>query len=188
MRKKIQHLFSIVYDLDVQFLVVLSVLPQSIWKKRLNSTGSSKQTEQLFLPNRPRQNRQRGKKLNKFCPPIRSEDLCLALCFHPSSMCGGLGCSNTNQKQHHSTFSVQLYRVLYTSSFSTSNNKIYVAAAMYSNITVYEQTEKFLRISSFLYYLFVYFRSGSGKSTIVMGLMRMAKTIQEIIKIPEQFF
>ena len=55
------------------------------------------------------------------------------------------------------------------------------------HITVYEQTEKFLRISSFLYYLFVYFRSGSGKSTIVMGLMRMAKTIQEIIKIPEYF-
>ena len=32
------------------------------------------------------QNSLRGKKLNKFCPPNRSNDLCLCFCLYPSSM------------------------------------------------------------------------------------------------------
>ena len=39
-----------------------------------------------FLSNWPRQNSKWGKELNKFCPPNRRDDLCLAFCFHPSSM------------------------------------------------------------------------------------------------------
>ena len=44
---------------------------------------------QPFLPNRSRQNSWRSKELNKFCPPNRRDDLCLAFCFHHSSMFWG---------------------------------------------------------------------------------------------------
>ena len=37
------------------------------------------------FPNRPRQNSQRGKELNKFCPPIGRDDLCLVFELYPSS-------------------------------------------------------------------------------------------------------
>ena len=72
----------------VQFPAALAVLPRSIWKKRLNSAGlfGKKLLNQPCLSKLLRQNSKRGKELNKFCPPNRRDDLCLAFCFNPSSM------------------------------------------------------------------------------------------------------
>ena len=59
------------------FTIFTKFLPLSIWTNRMNSTFSS---------NRTRQNSQRGKELNKFCPPNRRDALCLCCSLHPSSM------------------------------------------------------------------------------------------------------
>ena len=63
----------------VQYFAVLTDLPRSIWKKRLNSSYSSQSTEAKQLA------RHRNKKI---CPPDRRDDLCLCFCLHPSSMLG----------------------------------------------------------------------------------------------------
>ena len=39
-----------------------------------------------YSSNRPLQQNQHGKELNKFCPPKRSDDICLFFCLYPSSM------------------------------------------------------------------------------------------------------
>ena len=54
----------------------------AIWKKRLNSTVSSKQTEAK---------QQARQEIEQICPPNRRDDLCLAFCFHLSSMGWGRG-------------------------------------------------------------------------------------------------
>ena len=64
----------------VNFFAALAVLPQSTWI--FKKPGWIRQ----FLPNRPRQNSERGKKLNKFCPSNRRDDLWLGFCRYPPSM------------------------------------------------------------------------------------------------------
>ena len=61
----------------VKFLAVLAVLHDSIWKKRLNSSYSSKLTEAKQLA-------QQGIEQN--LPPNRRDDLCLGFSLHPSSI------------------------------------------------------------------------------------------------------
>ena len=64
----------------VQFLaalVVLPELPRSIWKKRMNSTDSSKPTEAKQLE---------WQGIEQNLPPNRPDDLCLSFSLHPSSM------------------------------------------------------------------------------------------------------
>ena len=65
------------------------------WHPAVNDTQESNDSASLFgrnswiqpfRPNQPRQNSERSKERNKFCPPNRRNDLCLAFCFHPSSM------------------------------------------------------------------------------------------------------
>ena len=50
---------------------------QSIWKKRLNSTVSFESTETKQLARQG---------IEQISPPNQRDDLCLAFCFHPSSM------------------------------------------------------------------------------------------------------
>ena len=45
------------------------------------------------------QNRQRGKEMNKFCPPNSSDDLCLLLCINPSSL--DIACYVWPVQKHH---------------------------------------------------------------------------------------
>ena len=54
----------------------------------LNSSFSSSYPGTIHHILRPTvvQNSQRGKELNKFCPPISSDDLCLFFCIYPSSI------------------------------------------------------------------------------------------------------
>ena len=64
----------------IQFLAGLAVFPMSIWKKRLNSSFSSKSIEAKQLA---------WQGIEQIWPANRRDDLCLVFCFHPSSMIGG---------------------------------------------------------------------------------------------------
>ena len=72
----------------IQFLVELSIFHQDDLKKVMNSSYSS------FCPHVIHpilkiilvQNSQRGKEMNRFCPPNSCVDLCLLFCLYPSSV------------------------------------------------------------------------------------------------------
>ena len=71
----------------VQFLAALAILPRSISKKRLNSAGLFEKTVEFnrFFQNDRNKTASTAGNLNKFYPPNRRNDLCLAFCFNPSS-------------------------------------------------------------------------------------------------------
>ena len=71
-----------------EFLAALAILHKDDLKNRMNSSFSSYHPGAInpFLPVILVQNRQRGKELNKFCPPNSSDDLYLFFCINPSSM------------------------------------------------------------------------------------------------------
>ena len=59
--------------------LLFAVLSRSFFKNLLNSTVSSKYTEAKQLARQG---------IEQILPPNRRDDLCLAFCFHPSSMAG----------------------------------------------------------------------------------------------------
>ena len=80
----------------IQFLAALAILPiRTILKTRMNSSFSFKSSccYSSYYSNRPLQNSQRGKELNNFCLPNKSNDLCLFFCLYPSSMTAALKAS-----------------------------------------------------------------------------------------------
>ena len=72
----------------VQFLTMLAILHQDDLKNRIHSSSSFYHPGAIhsFLHTIWVQISQCGKKLNKFCPPNSSDDLCLILCINSSSM------------------------------------------------------------------------------------------------------
>ena len=72
----------------IQVLAALVVLRWAIWIIGRIATGWFERNKWInhILQNRPKQNSYSSKKLNKFFPPNRSDDLCLFFFLYPPSM------------------------------------------------------------------------------------------------------